>query len=47
MQEKDNSGLFYSWGSGNGNSINFKLFCKQNRKCEWKEDVGSEGAQNH
>lgn len=42
MQEKDNSGLTYTWGSGYGNSRDFKLFCKQNGKCEWKEDVESE-----
>lgn len=46
MQERDNNGLIYSWGSGNGNR-NFKLFCKQKGKCVWKKDVGSEGVQNH
>ena len=46
MKVKDNSGLTYSWGSGNGKTGNFKLFYKQNGKCEWKV-VGNEVVQNH
>lgn len=46
MQVKDNSGLIYSWGNGNGKSGNFKLFYKQNEKCE-RQFGGSEVIQNH
>lgn len=45
-QVKGNSGLIYSWGSGDGNSGKFELLCKQKGKCNWK-DVGREGAEKH